>query len=219
MDIIVGSRGSRLARVQVEEVFLELSHIHPDVRHVPVWVVTAGDKDHSTPMWKVQQTDFFTKEIEQRQLNGEFRLGIHSAKDLPSPLPKGLCVVAITRGVDPRDSFVMRSSDRLETLPPSARVGSSSKRREAAIKALRSDLVPVDIRGTIDERLALLDGGVVDALIVAEAALIRLGLTGRNRILLSHDTEPLQGKLAVVARSDDYEMARLFAEIDSRSLS
>ena len=219
MDIIVGSRGSQLARCQVEEVQREISAIHPDIRLNPVWVVTSGDKDRSTPMWRVQQTDFFTKEIDQLQLGGEVRLGIHSAKDLPSPLPQGLTVVAITTGVDQRDSFVMRPSDRLESLPSLARVGSSSKRRETAIKALRSDLVPVDIRGTIDERLALLDRGIVDALIVAEAALIRLGLTGRNRILLSHDTEPLQGKLAVVARSDDQEMADLFTEIDSRSLS
>jgi hydroxymethylbilane synthase len=218
MDIIVGSRGSKLAMRQVEEVEREITAVRPDVRLLPVWVVTAGDKDRSTPMWKVQQTDFFTKEIDQRQLAEEVRLGIHSAKDLPSPMPQGLSLVAVTAGVDPRDSFVMRSSDRLQGLPPSAKVGSSSKRREAAIRALRSDFMPVDIRGTIDERLALLDSGVVDGLIVAEAALIRLGLTDRNRILLSHETEPLQGRLAVVARSDDQEMAELFARIDARTV-
>ena len=84
-------------------------------------------------MWKVQQTDFFTKQIDQRQLNGEVRLSLHSAKDLPSPIPRGLFVVALTRGVDPRDSFVMRPSDRIASLPSFAKVGSSSKRREAAI--------------------------------------------------------------------------------------
>ena len=212
MKILAGSRGSRLARRQVEEVS---EAIFPGVQLVPVWITTCGDLDRSTPMRQVQQTDFFTKEIDQQQLAGEIRLAIHSAKDLPSPLPHGLSVVALTKGVDPRDSFVMRSSDRVEMLPPSARVGSSSKRREAAIRALRSDFVPVDIRGTIDERLFLLDEGLVDGLIVAEAALIRLGLN-RNRIVLEHETEPLQGQLAIVARSDDAEMAQLFAPLDTR---
>ena len=207
-----------LARLQVDEVARELSKVCPGVCLVPVWVVTSGDVDRSTPMWQVRQTDFFTKEIDLRQLNGEFRLGIHSAKDLPSPLPQGLCVAAVTKGVDSRDSLVMRPSSTVGTLPPLARVGSSSKRREAAIKALRPDFVPVDIRGTIDERLRLLDEGAVDGLIVAEAALIRLGLTDRNRIVLEHETEPLQGRLAVVARSDDDEMAELFAPLDSRIL-
>ena len=204
---------SRLARLQVEEVERELVRIRPDIRLIPVWIETCGDKDRSTPMWKVQQTDFFTKEIDQRQLKGEVRLGIHSAKDLPSPIPCGLSVVALTRGADPRDSFVMRPLDRIDSLPRLAKVGSSSKRREAAIKALRPDFVPVDIRGTIDERLHLLDSRVVDALIMAEAALLRLGLTDRNRVVLDHETEPLQGRLAVVARSDDREMAELFAEL------
>ena len=216
MDIAVGSRGSALAIRQVEEVGREITKVHPDIRLMPMWVVTSGDMDRSTPMWKVRQTDFFTKEIDERQLRGEFRLAIHSAKDLPSPIPKGLSIVAVTKGVDSKDSFVMRPSDRIETLPVSAKVGSSSKRREAVIIGLRSDFVPVDIRGTIDERLTLLDGGVVDALIVAEAALIRLGHTDRNRVVLPFETEPLQGKLAVIARSDDDEMAKLFAALDSR---
>ena len=215
MEIIVGSRRSRLARRQVEEVSKELLKVCPSAHLFPSWVVTCGDVDRSTPMWRIQQTDFFTKEIDQQQLVGAIRLAIHSAKDLPSPLPHGLSVVALTKGVDPRDSFVMRSSGRVETLPPSARVGSSSKRREAAIRALRSDFVPVDIRGTIDERLFLLDEGIVDGLIVAEAALIRLE-SDRSRIVLEHETEPLQGQLAIVARSDDAEMAQLFAPLDTR---
>ncbi len=216
MDITVGARSSRLSKEQVFEVWKEISAFHPSLRFHPLWTITGGDRDRTTPLWKVTKTDFFSQEIDEMLLRGEVRIAIHSAKDLPSPLPKGLCVIALTQGVDPRDSLVMRGNTTLETLPANARVGTSSKRREEALKKLRADLQAVDIRGTIDERLEQLQNGAVDAILVAEAALIRLKLTDLNRCLLDHDTEPLQGRLAVVARSDDSSMPLLFAPIDSR---
>lgn len=219
MDITAGTRSSRLAKAQVEEVLHEVRAFHPHVRLIPVFVTTKGDIDKTTPLWKVSQTDFFTHEIDSLQLQKAFRCAIHSAKDLPSPLPKGLVVVALTKGVDPRDSLVLRPGETFSSLPCNAKIGTSSKRREAAIHAIRADLQAVDIRGTIDERLALLNQGAVDGLVVAEAALLRLGATHIHRTLLSHETEKLQGKLAVVAREDDGEMASLFASIDTRGVT
>lgn len=165
------------------------------------------------------KTDFFTREIDQLLLKGECRIAIHSAKDLPEPLPQGLTIAAITQGVDPSDSLVLHPGATLRTLPPHARVGVSSERREKTLRSLRLDLKPVDVRGTIAKRLELLEKGEIDALVVAEAALIRLGLTHLNRLKLPGQTAPLQGKLAVVARADDQEMFHLFACLNSLALT
>ena len=144
------------------------------------------------------------------------RIAIHSAKDLPDPLPKGLSIIALTRGIDPCDSLVFRSEEGLDTLPSGAIIATSSARREEAVKSLRTDLSFQDIRGTIEQRLQKLNDGLVDGVVIAEAALIRLGLTHLNRIKLTADTAPLQGKLAILAREDDLEMKSFFSCLDSR---
>lgn len=216
MDITVGARGSPLSQRQVAEVQKDIARFYPLVHLTPVWITTCGDVDRTTPLWKVSASDFFTHEIDQKLLQNEIRLAVHSAKDLPSPIPEGLSIIALTKGVDPRDSLVMNDAATVETLPPNAKIGTSSKRRTLAIQTLRPDLQIVDVRGTIEERLALLRTGQIDGVVIAEAALIRLHLTHLNRLLLDHETEPLQGKLAVVARTDDQEMSALFAAIDTR---
>ncbi|MBS0653468.1 MAG: hydroxymethylbilane synthase [Verrucomicrobia bacterium] len=208
----VGARQSRLSRVQVAEVLQELRAFHPHVDFEPVWLETTGDRDLSTSLRTLDKTDFFTKEIDQKQLQGEFRISIHSAKDLPDPLASGLRVVALTKGVDSSDVIVLRK----DYLPVGAKIGTSSVRREQNIRDLRSDLVCADIRGTIDSRLQQLDAGIFDGVVMAEAALIRLGLTDRKRINLPGESAALQGQLAVVARANDEEMAQLFSSIDTR---
>ncbi len=215
MKITVGARQSPLSKIQTEEVLSEIQTIHPNIRFIPSWIITTGDKDQSTPLWKAE-TNFFTKEIDEKQLRGEFRISIHSAKDLPSPIQEGLEIVAITKGICPYDSLVMAKGMSIETLPEKAQIGTSSKRRDAAIKALRDDLQTVDIRGSIQERLLLLKTGSVDGLVIAEAALIRLRLASLNRIFLHYETELLQGKLAIIARKEDTEMKQLFSCIDAR---
>lgn len=214
--VSVGARSSRLSKAQVEEVRQEMSAYIPHIGFTPTWIVTLGDVDKTTPLWKASR-DFFTREIDRMLLQGHFRIAIHSAKDLPHPIPEDLTVVAITHGVDPRDSLVMNDGVTLDTLPHQAKVGTSSKRREQHILSLRKDLVMVDIRGTIDERLSLLQEKQVDALVMAEAALIRLKLTHLSRLILDLSTEPFQGQIAVVALSDDTEMKQLFQHIDSRA--
>lgn len=214
--IRVGSRSSPLSRAQVQEVLGSLQTHHPEVCFDPIWIETCGDLDQTTSLRSLEKTDFFTREIEERQLNGEFDVSIHSAKDLPDQLRAGLKVVALTKGLNPADVLVMREGDSIESLPAHARIGTSSERREVNLLALRSDLKCVEIRGPIHKRLGLLEEKNVDGVVMAEAALIRLQLTHLNRIVLSGECARYQGQLAVVARVDDAESARLFACLDTR---
>lgn len=211
--IKVGSRNSLLARKQVEEVFNELG---PDASFEFTGVKTTGDCDLKSSLREKDKTDFFTREVDELLLQGKCRIGIHSAKDLPDPLPKGLKLIALTSGQDPSDSLVFRERDRLDTLRKGAYIGSSSKRRDRIVKTLRPDLLCVEVRGTIESRLEKLDNKEIDGLIVAEAALIRLGLNHLNRIPLPGRAAPLQGKLAILSRENDEEMERLFAPLDTR---
>lgn len=206
LSIDIGARSSKLSQTQVWEVHRELARFHPDVIFVPHWVVTTGDKDLKTSLRTLDKTDFFTKEVDHLQLEGKIRIAIHAAKDLPEPMKKGLRIVALTRGVDSSDSLVYN----IDPLPYGALIGTSSVRREQNLLEWRPDLKCVDIRGSIEQRLALLDEEKVDGVVIAEAALIRLNLTHRKRMPLRGGVAPLQGQLAVIARSDDEEMRKLF---------
>lgn len=219
MQIPVAARSSPLSLVQCDEVLHELQQHHSQVRFLLKRVETVGDKDKKTSLRTLGKTDFFTKEIDEMLLNGECRIGIHSAKDLPDPLPEGLVTVAFTRGVDPADALVMRPGDSFASLSKGAVIATSSERREAIVRAMRPDLSFIDLRGTIGERLEKLKRGEADGVVVAEAALIRLKQTHLNRMILPGETTAHQGQLAVVARQDDREMERLFACIDVRQAS
>lgn len=214
--IIVGARSSPLSKVQVAEVLHELQKHYPSISFDPIFVLSTGDIDQTTSLRAMDKTDFFTKEIDHMLLSGKCRIAIHSAKDLPDPIPEGLELVALTHGVDNADVIVLHPHETLETLRPGAIIATSSERREDAARQLRQDLRFIDLRGTVAQRLTKLDAGEADGVIVAEAALIRLGLTHLNRVRLPGPTAPLQGKLAVLARKNDVEMKSLFALIDSR---
>lgn len=216
ISIKIGARSSPLSRAQVEEVQKLLLDKGLDVHFDPIWVEVIGDKDQLTSLKNLEKTDFFTKEIDELLLSNKCRAAVHSAKDLPDPMPKGLCIAALTKGVDSADVLVMKGESSLSTLPPKARIATSSQRREEMMRSLRKDFVSVDIRGTIQDRLQKLDSGYCDALIMAEAALIRLGLTHLNRIRLEGPVAKDQGRLAVIIQEEDVEMRNLFACIDSR---
>lgn len=215
LKILVGARASPLSQVQVKEVENEIQK-YSKVTFETILVASQGDKDQKISLRTLNKTDFFTKEIDEMLIQGYCRLGIHSAKDLPEPLPKGLCIVALTKGLDPSDSLVMRAGNTLENLPKGALIATSSIRREEVLRKLRPDFTFSDLRGTIGHRLSKLELGEADGVVVAEAALIRLGLTRLNRIRLPGETVPLQGQLAVLAREKDREMKVLFESIDSR---
>lgn len=207
------ARSSPLSRKQIEEVFEELK-----IPYEPIFVESTGDLDQKTSLRTLDKTDFFTREIDQMLLNGACRIGIHSAKDLPEPLPKGLKIVAITCGIDPSDSLVLREFETLDSLKSGSVIATSSVRREESCLALRADLSFRDLRGTIHKRLELLENGEADGVVVAESALLRLNLAHLNRIRLPGETTHLQGQLAIVAREGDREMEQLFQPLDSRKM-
>lgn len=184
--MLIGARSSPLSRAQVEEVKQEFG-IDFDV----IWVETTGDLDKQTSLRTLGKSDFFTRELDQMLLERKIDAAVHSAKDLPDPLPKGLKIAALSKGVDCRDSLVIKRE-------PIQLVATSSERREAAVRELFPNCRFVDVRGTIQERLAK----DVDGVVIAEAALIRLKLTHLRRLFLPGETVPLQGKLAIICRED-----------------
>lgn len=210
LKIKVAARSSPLSRAQVEEVEKELQIHHPEISFDPIWVETYGDKHLGLSLRKLDKSDFFTREIDALQLQGICRIAIHSAKDLPEPLSPGLKCMALTKGVDPSDVLILREAESLAQLPRHARIGTSSERREAAILALCPTFECVDIRGTIERRLTLLQEHHIDGLVVAKAALLRLRLS-LNEIRLSSPSAPMQGRLAVIGRVEDTEMEHLFS--------
>jgi hydroxymethylbilane synthase len=209
--IPIGARTSSLSRAQVQEILTGLRSFHPNVSFEEHYFSSTGDLDQTTSLRVLDKTDFFTKEIDEAVLSGQCRLGIHSAKDLPSPLPKGIVLICLTKGVDTADVLVLREGETLCSLPSAACIATSSLRREETVKQLRQDLSFCDLRGTIEKRLSKLATGEADGVVVAEAALIRLGLTHLNRIRLPGTTTEGQGRLAVLAREGDKEMEELFS--------
>lgn len=205
----VCARDSNLSKAQVEEVLLEMQKFYPEIVFDVTYMKTRGDLDKKTSLRDLEKTDFFTKEIDEALLAHACDVAIHSAKDLPHPLPLGLSRVALTKGVDQRDVLVFQ-----DELKSNAIIATSSQRREECVKKLRPDCHCVDIRGTIEERLEMLFSKKIDAVVIAEAALIRLKLTHLSRILLEGKTAPYQGQLAVIARSSDTKMAALFHPIN-----
>jgi hydroxymethylbilane synthase len=185
--MLIGARSSPLSRAQVEEIREEFG-IEFDI----VWVETTGDRDQTSSLRGMEKSDFFTRELDEMLLRGEIDAAVHSAKDLPDPLPRGLVVAVYSRGVDSRDSLVIKRE-------PVEVVATSSERREEAVRRLFPNCKFVDVRGTIQERLKK----DVDGVVIAEAALIRLKLTHLKRIFLPGETAPMQGKLAIVCRENE----------------
>lgn len=209
--IRVAARSSPLSQVQVKEVLDEIRYYCPEIAFETTFMDTKGDKDLITSLRKIGKTDFFTWELDDSLLNDHCRIAIHSAKDLPDPLPQGLSVIALTQGLNSSDVIVLKENVCFENLPPGSIIATSSIRREEIVRSLRADLQFRDLRGTIHQRLKLIEEGEVAGVVVAEAALIRLGLTHLNRIFLPGESTPLQGRLAIVAREHDYEMKQLFS--------
>lgn len=210
----LGTRPSRLAIKQAEEI----AALTPSIRFEIITIDTKGDKDKRTPLYKTEETDFFTKELEEALLSGDIDAAIHSAKDIENVIPEGLMIVATTASISPYECLVSPRYGTLTTLPPGAVIGTSSRKRKIAIHKFRDDLVMKDIRGSIEERLEQLDRGYFDAVIVAHAALIRLGYEDRISEIIPPDViepHPLQGRLAVQVRKDRLDLIKIFRGIDA----
>ena len=206
----VGTRGSRLARVQSDLVIRAIARASPHARLEAVPVVTSGDRDRS-----LGSSPDFTDAIDRALLRGSVDLAVHSAKDLPLVLDRRLELVASPRRADPRDCLV--ASRPGARLPHGARVGSSSLRRRAQLLRWRGDLTVVEVRGNVDTRIDLVRSGSVDAVVLALAGIARLGRKSVVSRILPAATfvpAPAQGALAVVARAGDERVRSLVAPID-----
>ncbi|MGH7457487.1 MAG: hydroxymethylbilane synthase [Longimicrobiaceae bacterium] len=212
------TRGSALALCQAALVRERLLAADP-ARPVETRVIrTSGDRLLDTALYPVGEKGLFSHELDQAVLGGEADLAVHSLKDLPTTLPDGLVIAAVTERDDPRDVLVLREGEgeTLAGLPPATRVGTSSLRRRAQLLRLRPDLEVTEIRGNVDSRLRKLDSGECDALILAAAGLWRLGLEVRITDYLEDGWLPAagQGALAVVAREDDTDVLAELVGLD-----
>jgi hydroxymethylbilane synthase len=217
-ELIVGTRGSRLARQQTESIVAAFRQHCPDYRFELRVIRTTGDA-RPQPLSEIAGEGVFTKELEAALLAGEIDVAVHSLKDLPTKTPHGLIIAAVTRREDPRDALVSRGKIPLAKLPQGARVGTGSVRRAAQLRLLRPDIEPVPIRGNVDTRLAKAESGEFDAVIIAAAALARLGWLDRAAEVLSLEAmlpAPGQGALAVETRSDDADAKGVAALVDDR---
>ena len=173
----IATRGSKLALWQAEHIKAELQNRHPGLEVDLVVIKTTGDKIQDVPLAKVGGKGLFVKEIEEALLDGSADIAVHSMKDVPVELPPGLAVDIHPRRAEPTDSLVSQHHDGLAALPKGARVGTSSLRRRALLLSLRPDLDILDLRGNVDTRLRKLAEGQYDAIVMASAAIARLGLT------------------------------------------
>lgn len=205
-DLIIGSRGSKLALCQANWVMAQLESHHPGLKVSIEIIKTSGDMFLDAPLSQIGGKGLFTKEIEDALLGGRIDLAVHSLKDLPTVLPEGLCLAAVSSREDVRDAFVSNQYQTLAALPQGARVGTSSLRRQSQLLALRSDLRILNLRGNLDTRLRKLDEGQYEAILLACAGLQRLGLQGRitERLAVEQICPAIgQGALGLEARSND----------------
>lgn len=204
MNLRIGSRGSQLALWQSNHI---ASLLRGEGHNVEIEIIkTTGDRLQEVTFAQVGSKGMFTKEIEEALAEGRVDLAVHSLKDLPTELPEPFALAATPPRVDPRDAFVSVKYDSLEALPQGAKVGTSSQRRRAQLKALRPEIDAVEFRGNVDTRLRKLTEGQVDAILLASAGLERLGKTDWLRQRLDPKNfcpAAGQGSLAIETRKND----------------
>lgn len=214
--IRIATRKSALALWQAEYVKERLEHFHPELNVELVPMVTKGDVILDTPLAKVGGKGLFVKELEVAMLEKRADIAVHSMKDVPVEFPEGLGLEVICPREDPRDAFVSNTIKSLDELPQGAIVGTSSLRRQCQLKAMRPDLDIRDLRGNVNTRLAKLDAGEYDAIILAAAGLIRLEMP--DRIAQFIEPEVLlpangQGAVGIECRTDDDTVKALLAPL------
>lgn len=218
MRLRIGSRGSQLAQWQANHIAANLrergNEVEIEIIH------TTGDKILDVALAKVGAKGMFTKEIEDALASGQVDLAVHSLKDLPTELSEKFEIAAVPAREDPRDALCSTRYSSIDELPRGARVGTSSLRREAQLKALRSDLRVHPLRGNVDTRLRKLESGEYDAIILALAGLRRLGRTEFIRQIIPVEMmcpAAGQGALAVEIRSGDASVRNALAFLDDRA--
>lgn len=212
----IATRQSPLALWQANYVKDRLQQLYPDLTIELVPMVTKGDVILDSPLAKIGGKGLFVKELENALLTKEADIAVHSMKDVPMQFPEGLGLAVICQREDPRDAFVSHSYRTFAELPQGAVVGTSSLRRQCQLKALRPDLDIRSLRGNVGTRLSKLDNGDYDAIILASAGLIRLGLA--DRIASFIDVEQSlpaagQGAVGIECRTDDAQVQALLAPL------
>jgi hydroxymethylbilane synthase len=215
----IGTRGSPLALVQARMVRARLAAA-AEIEEGAIELVvirTTGDTIQDRPLSEEGGKGLFTKEIEEALLDGRVDLAVHSAKDMPTMLPKGLVLAACLEREDPRDVFISRKAHALSNLPHGASLGTASLRRQAIAKRARPDLHVVPLRGNVETRLRKLDSGEVDATVLALAGLKRLGLADRATVVMSADEflpAVAQGAIGIETRDDNKGVRDILAHVD-----
>ena len=218
-EIRIATRKSALALWQAEYVKARLEQAHPGLKVSLVPMVSRGDKLLDAPLAKIGGKGLFVKELETALLENEADIAVHSMKDVPMDFPEGLGLYCICEREDPRDAFVSNTYSSLDALPEGSVVGTSSLRRQAQLLARRPDLKIQFLRGNVNTRLAKLDAGEYDAIILAAAGLIRLGFEDRIRSSISaEDSLPAggQGAVGIECRSADSDVHALLAPLHHR---
>ena len=208
----IATRKSALALWQAEYVKRQLEHHHPGIEVVLVTMTSQGDRILDAPLAKIGGKGLFVKELEQALLEDRADIAVHSMKDVPMNFPPGLGLATICPREDPRDAFVSNRYTTLAQLPPGAIVGTSSLRRQCQILAARPDITVQFLRGNVNTRLAKLDDGQYDAIILAAAGLLRLDLAVRIRSYLDTDLclpAVGQGAVGIELRLDDQQTRQL----------
>ena len=206
--IRVIARGSRLSRLQVEEAFKNFPELAYEIKYLESY----GDKNQQISLLNGEApADIFTRELDDAIRQGDADIAIHSAKDLPYPLPEDIEVIALFPAFDTTDSLVSRDHKKLAELPAGSIIGTSSPLRKKGLNELRPDLTIKGIRGCIEERVQQVKDGKYDAAIVATCALKRLGMEDEIAEVLPFPTHPLQGFLAVTAKKGSQDLKQAFA--------
>ena len=211
--IVVGSRGSKLALIQAESVVAKIREANPHLELIISRIVTHGDRYRRAQLGRIARVGVFVKELEEALLDGRIDFAVHSLKDVPTEIPQGLSLLAVTKRLDPRDVLVSESG-KLAELASGSRIGTGSLRRAVQIAHYRPDLKVCHLRGNVDTRLRKVSSGEVDGVVVAAAGMIRLGWQAKisEYLSLKHFLPMAgQGALAVEARLDDSEVTELIS--------
>ena len=219
-SIILGSRGSNLARIQAEEVQKELLSCIPGLSVEIRIYTTKGDRILDSPLSQIGDKGLFIRELEEALLSGEIDAAVHSMKDLPTELPSGLHIGATLERGEVRDAFISSDNRRLERFNGIDSIGTSSLRRRAQLLGLGQGFSVVDIRGNVDTRLRKMDEGYCQGIILAGAGLVRSGLASRITEMLEMDRmlpAACQGIIGIESRIDDEETAALLGKINHDS--
>ena len=205
-ELKIGTRGSQLALFQANWVKEKLVETHPNLKVTLIKIKTTGDKIQDAPLAKIGGKGLFVKEIEEALIQKKIDLAVHSIKDVPTELPKGLHLSVITKREDPRDVFISKDGRTLKDLPQGAKIGTSSLRRQAQLLHFRNDFELVSLRGNLDTRLKKLKTMNIDGIVLALAGVKRLGLEERiTEIIPPEISLPAigQGALGIETRMDD----------------